>query len=565
MTDYMLPIITGTGLTTGDLLRWGGSAWVNYADSAYSLSSHLHDGDTLQLNGVNSNGGAFSFTTSGTVTFSQSIASSGLTTGSVLFAAASGVISQDNSNLFWDNTNKFLGIGVTPSVGLNIEGGGDISKIKLKDTDDDNGAAEFIWDKIRNTSAVQKDDSLGGYFARGYDGSSYRNAAGILFYVDDVPAANRVPGRVEFYTAPADSDSWEKRLTINSTGLATFAGSIISANYKATNKLTACATNAGALDFSAASKTLTVEDSAVVSQDYSSDASPTFAGLSLGTGELTCGSINRAAGTLTLEIGGTAELSLSSTAATFGGNLIIPDTGYIGSASVADSIQIEADGDVKFTQQIGIGVSPSAYVHAARSGGDCTIYYDTYSTDDGHTSTFRFRKSGSNSIGTEAATVNGEQLGGIFWQGCDSNNGFAYGARIKAIQGAAAGAAQVPTDLYFETYYDGGRNSNQLVLYHDGNVGINTNTPDTKLQVVGDCKFGDDNTNYISINTTGDQTFTGSAGFYPRVLNQATEPAAGTGATQCDTGELVMWTDTDDAKCYFCYNHSGTVKTVELT
>jgi len=66
----------------------------------------------------------------------------------------------------------------------------------------------------------------------------------------------------------------------------------------------------------------------------------------------------------------------------------------------------------------------------------------------------------------------------------------------------------------------------------------------------------------------GNPTLTGltlSGGFYPRVLNQADEPAAGTGATQCDTGELVVWTDTDDAKCYFCYNHSGTVKTVELT
>jgi len=41
--------------------------------------------------------------------------------------------------------------------------------------------------------------------------------------------------------------------------------------------------------------------------------SPVFAGASLGTGELTCGSINRASGSLTLEIGGTAKLSISST------------------------------------------------------------------------------------------------------------------------------------------------------------------------------------------------------------------------------------------------------------
>lgn len=40
--------------------------------------------------------------------------------------------------------------------------------------------------------------------------------------------------------------------------------------------------------------------------------SPTFANVSLGTGELTTGSINRASGTLTLEIGGTAEASIST-------------------------------------------------------------------------------------------------------------------------------------------------------------------------------------------------------------------------------------------------------------
>jgi hypothetical protein len=65
------------------------------------------------------------------------------------------------------------------------------------------------------------------------------------------------------------------------TGTVTFNQAIATANFTAANLLTACATNAGALDFSAASKTLTVEDNAIVSQDYSSDASPTFAGLTI--------------------------------------------------------------------------------------------------------------------------------------------------------------------------------------------------------------------------------------------------------------------------------------------
>jgi hypothetical protein len=44
-------------------------------------------------------------------------ATSNLTLGSVVFAGASGVLSQNNANLFWDNTNLRLGIGLaTPSV-----------------------------------------------------------------------------------------------------------------------------------------------------------------------------------------------------------------------------------------------------------------------------------------------------------------------------------------------------------------------------------------------------------------------------------------------------------------
>jgi hypothetical protein len=45
------------------------------------------------------------------------------TAGSVVFAGASGVYSQDNANLFWDNTNDRLGIGTsTPSYKLEVTG-----------------------------------------------------------------------------------------------------------------------------------------------------------------------------------------------------------------------------------------------------------------------------------------------------------------------------------------------------------------------------------------------------------------------------------------------------------
>lgn len=46
----------------------------------------------------------------------------GITLGSVMFAGTNGVISQDNSNLFWDDTNKFLGLGTSgaPAATLDV-------------------------------------------------------------------------------------------------------------------------------------------------------------------------------------------------------------------------------------------------------------------------------------------------------------------------------------------------------------------------------------------------------------------------------------------------------------
>lgn len=49
------------------------AATKDYVDNATGAGGHTHDGDTLQLDGINSNGGAFSFSTTGAVTFNQSV------------------------------------------------------------------------------------------------------------------------------------------------------------------------------------------------------------------------------------------------------------------------------------------------------------------------------------------------------------------------------------------------------------------------------------------------------------------------------------------------------------
>lgn len=118
---------------------------------------------------------------------------------------------------------------------------------------------------------------------------------------------------------------------------------------------------------------------------------------------------------------------------------------------------------------------------------------------------------------------------------------------------ALTGVAGASVNLTAETAGTGGDNLD-VVLTPAG-------TGSTKI--VGTARLGSTD-NYASVGSTGDLSFVGSAGFYPRTLNQAAKPAAGTGATQLDTSEMCIWTDSDDAKCYHCYNHGGTVKCVEL-
>jgi len=100
-------------------------------------------------------------------------------------------------------------------------------------------------------------------------------------------------------------------------------------------------TNAGTLAFSAASKTLTIEDDSNIDQDLSSDASPTFAGLDLTEGNITNG------GSIAID-----AITADGTNVLFGTGaatqLQFRDTAlYI--ASIADGyLDLEADTGIRF-------------------------------------------------------------------------------------------------------------------------------------------------------------------------------------------------------------------------
>lgn len=85
--------------------------------------------------------------------------STAFTAGSIVFAGSSGVYSQDNSNLFWDDTNNFLGLGTASptnyvQLGASSVIGQDINSLYIGSNFKNNGqritanyAAQTYWDQ----------------------------------------------------------------------------------------------------------------------------------------------------------------------------------------------------------------------------------------------------------------------------------------------------------------------------------------------------------------------------------------------------------------------------------
>ncbi len=98
------------------------------SSGAIAAATGITSSGTINLSGLNTSSLVFTdasknLTSTGTVGVAQGGTGTAtpFTQGSLTFAGASGVYTQDNSNLFWDGTNKRLGIGTaSPSVPLDI-------------------------------------------------------------------------------------------------------------------------------------------------------------------------------------------------------------------------------------------------------------------------------------------------------------------------------------------------------------------------------------------------------------------------------------------------------------
>ena len=129
----------------------GASSEIDITHAANSVTIGIVDPLTLSKGGTGANltavsggivySGASAFAISAAGTAGQALISGGTgaptwfnpTAGSVIFAGSGGVLAQDNTNFFWDNTNKRLGIGtVNPADKLHVYSAANANKYVIR-------------------------------------------------------------------------------------------------------------------------------------------------------------------------------------------------------------------------------------------------------------------------------------------------------------------------------------------------------------------------------------------------------------------------------------------------
>lgn len=178
--------------------------------------SYSDGGNTLSANTIQG------ITTSSSPTFAG-LTLSGLTAGSVLFAGSSGVVSQDNSNFFWNDTDNTLSVGSTEnsvnfggSSNLHIfsvyqDGGTNQTQAGIHRHSNTLGAGLALI-KSRGTSAAptepQDGDVLGFISAYGLTnptGNRYDQSAFFQFAADGNFSTTQSSAMFELYLTPASS------------------------------------------------------------------------------------------------------------------------------------------------------------------------------------------------------------------------------------------------------------------------------------------------------------------------------------------------------------------------
>lgn len=144
--------------------------------------------------------------------------STAFTAGSVVFAGTSGVYSQDNANLFWDDTNNRLGISTTsPSSKLDIDAG---SQIPIQTTTT----------QLTTQAFYCTDDTASGmninYYKVGGSPAASDSVALLRFYGEDSALNSQEYGRITTLATDVTSGSEDSELRFSTVAAGTISSAM---------------------------------------------------------------------------------------------------------------------------------------------------------------------------------------------------------------------------------------------------------------------------------------------------------------------------------------------------
>lgn len=130
---------------------------------------------------------------------------------------------------------------------------------------------------------------------------------------------------------------------------------------------------------------------------------------------------------------------------------------------------------------VGINVTPSYIFHSRSSSTNYNAHVHQHYSSANYYAYMGFQRSKSNTLGSNAATVNNDYLGGVYFYG-NSGSGFTNGGYIHAIQDGVA-STFTPTKLLLGTSNGSSTWVERLIIDSDGNIGIGSLTPSSILDV----------------------------------------------------------------------------------
>jgi hypothetical protein len=173
----------GIGLrvsNTSNINFYGGNVDTDFGVNYFRLFGST--GNVLIQNGGTFTDAGFRLDVNGTARVQGNLTTN-LTAGSVPFIGASGLLSQDNTNLFWDNTNKRLGVGTNaPNAKFEVVHSSIVGAVNVINTTSlgaSSGGGVALRTNAHSTAANQR---LGGFFFGSSVGAVEYSPVGIFAF-----------------------------------------------------------------------------------------------------------------------------------------------------------------------------------------------------------------------------------------------------------------------------------------------------------------------------------------------------------------------------------------------